>query len=439
MHSRTLLAETISNPAIPKSKKNLISKDTRALHRVIGTILMLFTLYFGATGSMIQMVDIKAVLSHAAATDPEMLAIRESIDGTPNYSVIQATDYAAPALPGNFDFNMALANVLKTARSSTGDNANLKYVELRVVEGKPIGIVQASDGKANRMLRIDPASGTLLPNPAPRPRTRPAPSMHNVFKRWHRLQQFNLGDQWEWINGAIGIGLFLMIITGIVLYFRLLRARSRAGLKSFFWSAGGLWRSVHRSVSVVAAAFLLVVSISGTLLSIDSVGLGLYMNAHQDPSKPGRQFPAGMVGDLSSPLADAELPAMLQTTLSSFRADKADAPIKVLRLRYYSGQPQGLLIYGGGEDTGQIVYNTSTGRQTSTTEPGYPYTGFPLGWKWHELVKQIHRGDILGIPGRFMDLFAAFSLVFLSASGLVMYLDVWRKRRRTGKISPFWI
>jgi len=433
------LAETISKASITRTKKSLLSADTRPLHRIIGTIVLLFTLYFGVTGSLIQMVDIKAVLSHAAATEPEMLAIRESIDGTPNYSVIQAADYTAPALPGNFDFNAALANVLKTARSSAGANANLKYVELRVLDGKPIGIVQASDGKTNRMLRVDPATGTPLPNPPPRQRIRPAPSMHNVFKRWHRLQAFGLGDESEWINGLVGIGLFLMIITGIVLYFRLLRARSRAGLKSFFWSAGGFWRSLHRGVSIVAAAFLLVVSISGTLLSIDSVGLGLYMSAHQDPAKPGRQFPAGMVGDLSSPLTDAELPAMLQTTLSSFHAEKSGTPIKVLRLRYYSGQPQGLLIYGSGADTSQIVYNTSTGRRTSTTEPGYPYTGFPLGWKWHELMKQIHRGDIIGIPGRFMDLFAAFSLVFLSASGLVMYLDVWKKRRRTGKSSPVWV
>lgn len=418
--------------------KRLVAKDTRPLHRIIGTIILLFTMYFGATGSIMQMVDLKAVLSHAAATDPEMLAIRESIDGTPNYSVIQATDYAAPALPDNFDFNAALASVLTTARSSAGSDATLKYVELRVLDGKPIGLVQASTGGPNKLLRVDPVTGTLLPNPPPRPRTRPAPSLHNQWKRWHRLQQLGLGDEWEWINGVVGIGLFLMIITGIVLYFRLLKARSRAGLKGFFWSAGSRWRSLHRWVAIVAAVFLLNVSISGTLLSIDSVGLGIYMKSHQDPSKPGRQFPFGMVGDLSSPLQDAQLPAMLQSTLSSFHAEHSSSPVKVLRLRYYNGMPQGLVIYGAGDDTRQVVYNTATGTRTSTTEPGYPYTGFPLGWKWHELVKQIHRGDIIGIPGRFMDLFAGFSLVFLSLSGLVMYLDLWRRRRRAGKSAPFW-
>ena len=432
------MASTVPEASVRKPRKGLFSKDLRPFHRILGSIILIFTAYFGVTGIMVQLVDIKAVLSHAAATDPEMLAIRESIDGTPNYSVITAPDYAAPPLPDGLNYNRALAAVLTTARSSAGTGAILKYVELRMVDDKPLALVLSSDGKTNKVLRIDPVSGTSLPNPPPRPRSRPAPSLHNTFKRWHRLQQFNVGDQWQAVNGLVGVCLFMMIITGIVLYFRLLNARSRAGLKGFFWSSGGFWRSFHRGLSIVAAVFLLVVSVSGALMAMDSVGLGIYTSTHQDPSKPGRQFPFGMVGDLSSPLQDAQLPTMLQSTLFAFRSEHSTAPIKVLRLRYYSGMPQGLIIYGTGNDTKQIVYNTATGKLTSTTEPDYPYTGFPMGWKWHELVKQIHRGDILGIPGRFMDLFAGFSLVFLSVSGLVMYLGIWNKRRKAGKPSPIW-
>jgi len=99
--------------------------------------------------------------------------------------------------------------------------------------------------------------------------------------------------------------------------------------------------------------------------------------------------------------------------------------------------PQGVLITGG-DDTQQLVFNADTGKRASMTEPGYPYTGFPFGWEEHELVKKIHRGDALGIPGRLMDLFAGFSLVFLSASGLVMYLDLLRRRRRSGRNQLFW-
>jgi hypothetical protein len=37
-----------------------------------------------------------------------------------------------------------------------------------------------------------------------------------------------------------------------------------------------------------------------------------------------------------------------------------------------------------------------------------------------------------------MDLFAGFSLVFLSASGVIMYVDLLRRRRRVGRKQMFW-
>jgi hypothetical protein len=202
------------------------------------------------------------------------------------------------------------------------------------------------------------------------------------------------------------------------------------------WSGGGWWRSLHRWVSITAAVFLLFVSVTGTLLSIDSFALGLYQVTHKSAGKYSR-FPIGMIGDYSSPLADAKVPAMLEATISAYRATQGDRPIKVLRLRIFSGMEQGVIVTGG-EDTRQLVFNAVNGKSAGMTEPGYPYTGFPFGWEEHELVKQIHRGDAFGIPGRLMDLFAGFSLVFLSASGLIMYVDLLRRRRRGGRKQLFW-
>ena len=448
----------------------------RPFHRILGTILLLFTLYLGVTGLMVQSVDLRAILSHAAATDPEMMAIRESIDGTGNFAVIQPTDYAAPALPDGFDFNAALATVLKSARSSVG-GAPLKYVEVRVVDGKPIGQVQAGvnnnaggnnnpGGRGNNngggnargnnngggngnngggnggrnngtILRFDIATGAALPSPPPRPRGGNPPSLHGVFKKWHRAQFISgaIGDAEEVVNALIGIGLGVMVVTGLVMYFQLLRARRRAGLNAIFWSAGGWWRSLHRWVSIVAAVFLLVVSISGTLLSFDTVALGVYGLIH---SGAGSRFPSGMSADLSSPLPDSKLPAMLATTLSSYHAAEGNTPIKVLRLRYFSGMPQGVILTGGPDETRQLAYNTDTGEVAHMTEKSYPYMGFPFGWREHEYMKQIHRGDALGLPGRLMDVFAGLSLVFLSASGLYMYVDLLRRRRRGGRTQLFW-
>lgn len=413
------------------SKANPTTANVRPVHRIVATIIMLFTLYIGTTGLLIQSVDLRAITSHAAATDPEMMAIRESLDGTGNFAVIQPTDYAAPALPESFDLNTAMSTLLKSARSSTGNSAPLKYLELRVIDGKPIGLAQAGGpnnpggnsgnnnpggnnnaggnngggggngggpNNGNIMVRVDPATGSLLPNPPPRPRGRPAQSMHSVFKKWHRLQFLPgyFGDLSEAFNALIATGLGVMVVTGVVLYFQLLRARRRAGLNTLFWSAGGWWRSLHRSVAVVAAVFLLVVSISGTLLSIDTVALGVYGATHTNAGRYAR-FPYGMTADLSSPLPDSKIPAMLATTLSAYHAAEGNTPIKVLRLRYFSGMPQGVILTGG-DDTRQLVYNAETGKTAHMTESSYPYQGFPFGWREHEYMKQIHRGDARAFP-----------------------------------------
>ena len=53
-------------------------------------------------------------------------------------------------------------------------------------------------------------------------------------------------------------------------------------------------------------------------------------------------------------------------------------------------------------------------------------------------MKQLHRGDYFGIPGRMPDLFAGLSMIYLSISGLVMYVDLWRRRRNAGRRGMLW-
>lgn len=137
-------------------------------------------------------------------------------------------------------------------------------------------------------------------------------------------------------------------------------------------------------------------------------------------------------------MKDAELPGMLKVTLDAERAHAGNVPIKVVRLRYYAGMPQGVLVTGG-DDNKQMVYNAQTGRAVSETEPGYPPVGFPFGWQAHQLAKNVHRGGVIGLPGRFMDLFAGFAMFYLSVSGIWIYIDLWRRRNKAGKPAPIWV
>jgi hypothetical protein len=410
-------------------RKKVGNRNVRPIHRIIGIGILIGTLYLAVTGSVMQSVDLRAILSHAPGTDKEMVQVREGINGPGNFAVIQPADYEAAPLPANFDFQAALATVLDGARGVAGASAPFQYVDLRVAGGKPVGVVRAGD----QIIRVDAASGIALPNAA-----RPAEqqkSIHLTFKVLHVLRGTS-----NWItllHVIVGAGLFVMTITGLVLYFQLLGARRRAGLKGFFWSAGGLWRSFHRGVSILAAVFLLVISASGTMLAIDALGLGVYRATHKNAGRYA-QFPIGAIGDFSSPLPDARLPAMLQTTLSAGQGIGGASPIKAVRLRFFAGIPQGVLIAGNGNDTQQLVFNADTGRRMNITEPEYPKTHYYLGWQEHETMKKIHRGDAFGVTGRVMDLFAGLSLIYLSISGGVMYLNLWWRRRRGGRTALFW-
>ncbi len=398
----------------------------RSIHRIVAILVGFFVLYLGVTGVLTQGVDIGAIVSHAPATDPNMKAIRESIDGTPNFAVIDTPDYAALPLPAGLDIKSALTRAMVSAQADTRPDRPLKFIEFRVVGGAPV--VQALAG--DHLLRFDAVTGQRLADmPVVKASGGPEQSLHRTMKSWHRLQ--GLSDWMLWLEILVGIGLGVLVVTGLIEYVRLLQARARVDRRALFWSSGGLLKSLHRAIALVSSIFLMVVTVSGTLLSIDSFVLQIYRATV--PSEMIHGFPAGMSADYSTPLAASELPGMLDATLAAYQAAEGVRPIKVIRLRYFGGMAQGVIVTGGPATT-QILFNTATGRRVSMTEPGYPRTGFPFGWEEHELMKRIHRGDVFGLTGRFMDLFAGLSLIYLSASGLWMYIDLKRRRGavRTG-------
>jgi len=402
----------------------------RTIHRITMMFAVLFTLYMGVTGTIIQAIDLGAILKHAPATDPNILSIREGISGPNNFQVIAPADYTAATLPPGFNVADGFATVIKAARNAVS-GAVLDYIELRVADRKPVGQVLAN----GQVLRFDAATGAALPPPAPAVATdMPGGprSPHDQVKSFHRMDAY--GDWALTINFASGLGLFVMVITGLVLYFKLLFARARLGRRGLFWTGGGDWRVLHRAVSVIAALFVLVVSVTGMLLSFDNITVALAAHA-RGGQEMGATSP--VMVRASSPIVDADLPAMLRTTLAAFENAAPDTGIRVIRLRYFGGMPQGVVITGDPQAR-QLVWNAATGRTAHEYEKGYPVTGFRFGWDEHEIVKQIHRGDYFGLTGRWVDLFAGLSLIFLSCSGPVMYFDMWSKRRVLGRSVWFW-
>jgi uncharacterized iron-regulated membrane protein len=229
-----------------------------------------------------------------------------------------------------------------------------------------------------------------------------------------------------------GLAFMVLIVTGLIHYLRLFRQRRKMGKGSLFWRDGGSWwRILHRWAALLSIIVVASMSITGSLMAINSFGSVLYGRLH-----PRHGAPSPTTGDFSTPLRDAELPAMTNATLTAFHNDRPDVGIKVLRLRYFAGYAQGIVV-AADRDTTQLVYNTATGAKMSLSERGYPHTDV-LGWEWNQRLKQIHRGDILGMSGRWIVAVSAFALIYMAISGIVLYYQAWMRRVRSGRRSLLW-
>ena len=405
----------------------------RSLHRIGGLFVMLLMLWLGTTGSLIQSQDLGAIFRQAPQSDPTQLSMAEGMYGQSNYNALQLRDIDAPALPADLDIRQAIGTVLLASHGPRSEGeADLNpvaWVELRMNAGAPIGQVMAG----TTLHAFDAQSGepvaAVPPIPFPQGARLP-PSLRQNVKILHRF--WNRGDvpgvYFEFLSGLV---LWTLLVTGLVMYFRLLAARAKIGRSQIFWLTGGKWRGLHRAVSVVAAAFLACMAFSGTWIGFESSWSALH---RPDVPAPGvRRNPI----DFIIPLRDGEVQAMTATTLDVMHRLHPGMPIKVIRLRKFGTMKQGVVIVGG-ERTNQLVFDAEAGEPASLSEPSYPRSNFPFGVQVHEDIKHFHSGEMFGVTGRLMNLFAGLSLVFLDVSGLVVYLQMWNRRRAAGRGGLLW-
>jgi hypothetical protein len=393
----------------------------RQAHRYIAVFAVFIGLFIATTGLIVQTMDLGALLGGAPATNPTIKSIHSGLDGPPNFKVIRTPDYAASALPAGFDFDRALATTLGAARGKFGD-VPFSFLELRMDGNRPIGRI----GSKGQQYSFDLATGAAVGGPSPivfEPNS--TPSTRGTVKDIHRMRWF--GGWGVFVDALFGLVICAMLFTGLRLYFQLLKARRRMKRKSLFWKAGGWWRTLHRGTSIVAAAFLIVIATSGTILSISSMGVVI---ADWGKGRPGLKL------DVSAPLIDADLPHLLHNTLDAFAKKDPGAGVKVIRLRYFAGMAQGIVLSGA--DTHQYVFDAITGREAWLYEHGYPETGQTFGWQADETFKMIHRGDYFGLPGRIFSLLSGLGLLYLCISGALMYWELYRSRRARGKKAVFW-
>lgn len=403
----------------------------RTIHRITAILSVAIMLYIGVTGTWMQVLDLRALYANAGPLDPTMRSIREGLGGEPNYAVKRTEDFFAPALPAGLDYAKAMDTTLAGYHRQY-PAGEVRYAELASREGEIVGRVHDAGGASHVYAVSDgaPLGSTVREEP-----DHPPPNLRETIKQWHRMWVLgpNVGT---FVDLACGLVLWALIVTGLVFYWRLYKMRRKIRKPQPFWSAGGQMRTWHRAIAVAASVFIVMMAGSGTLIAFESAFASFhFLRPGPVPGMSVAEW--GMKGDMSKPLDDAEVAGMTGATLTAFAKDQPGVAIRRLRVRQFARMAQGVVITDGAEPR-QLVYNLTTGAPASLSEPEYPFSGFPFGVQMHEDIKRFHRGDLLGMPGRWMNLLSGFALIFLSVSGIVMYLDMWRKRRAGGRRAFIW-
>lgn len=400
-------------------------------HRWASLLAGIVILYIAATGLWMQSLDLWAQVTHAPTSNPTIQEFRQHLNGADNYAVISDPDYTERALPTALDASTTLSQVAQMARKAD-PKSPMRLIELRMTGDTVTGHVAM--GKQHML--FDAKTGARLPDSLLPPKNPNAinEGIRPQIKSWHKFA-FNkvMLQKASTINLLAGIAVFVLMVTGLTQYVRLLKVRRKIGKPQLFWKAGGTWRRLHRWTAVVFAVVIVWLTVTGMLMAVSDIGA-----AWAEWKSPRDQRPMNPdKSDYSTPIKDAEIPGMAHATLVAFDRDYPGVPMRVLRLRYFAGYAQGAVVTGE-EHPVQHVFNTKTGSEMGVTEPGYPITNFPFGWQWHQTVKKLHRGDYFGLTGNWIEWLGGVALLYFSVSGLWMYWEMWRKRAKSGRTDLVW-
>ena len=345
-----------------------------------------------------------------------------------NDAAVTAVPIPDPAqLAAGIDTALAAAGAMQIASVDlrmTGDTPRLQFAE--------------ASGKRDTELRFYAATGApMTPLVADGNPDAPQPAYvgkRNTLKAWHRGNIIGLPGQF--IGLFTGLALIVLVVTGVWLYFQIWNARSRAGRGGFFWNSNdSLWRRLHRWISIVAAAFILNIAVTGTILAYGEIQLDIFLFYHIGINPYPRPSPLPPVSAGALP---GNVNAMLQGSYAAALQAHPGARVTSIELVQRDGVPKAIVVLGGAAPQ-TLAFNAQSGAPVSDWETSGIQVGNGYFADWHQALKRIHRGDIIGhFGGRYLDLTAGFALLYLVISAFVMYTDMFRKRRKAGRRQWFW-
>lgn len=385
------------------------------------TVFIVMLSYWTLSGLLMAIYD---------ATDQHQVWAIEG--GGPSARLNDAAVTAA-AIPDPSQLATGISNALTVAGAMP-----IASVDLRMTGTLPRLEFAEASGKRDTMLRFYAATGAPMTalvadgNPdAPRP---DYVNQRNTLKAWHRGNIAGLFGQF--IGLFTGLALITLVVTGVIMYFQIWGARRKVGKGSFFWnSKDSLWRRLHRWVSIVAAALILNIAVSGTILAYGEIQLDIFLFYHIGINPYPRPSPLPPVSAGTLP---KDVNAMMQVAYSAARAEHPAGRVTSIELVQRDGLPKAIVVLGGATPQ-TLAFNAQSGAPLSDWETTGTQVGTGYFADWHQALKRIHRGDIIGsFVGRYIDMIAGLALLYLVVSAWVLYTDMFRKRRQLGRGKLFW-
>lgn len=378
------------------------------VHSWVGLIISVILGLIGITGAMLAFEDeiVASLNTDVAKVDPRPAPVL-----TPDALVaaLQATP-GAPKVGGLTLFNEAGAAVrVRFARGEGGDRSSV-YVD--PYDGHVVSVVHGAEFFA-----------TLR-------------SLH----RWLLLPGGGNGYG-RWITGIAVLGLFFLLVSGLVVRWPRRASSAKVWLKPNFAGRGrALWFSLHSVFGTWILAVYTVTVLTGMWWSFDWYKDGATWLLSSKPAATASARGPRPAGEPKGegkrePRGDARAaqPLALDRVWSTFLADQGSR-YEAATLQLPNGAGTVVRVRSVAKDAphdearDEFRIDGATGRMVSAER----YNDRTFGEKILTGVLYIHRGAFLGLPGRILFMIAAAMMPFFMVTGFILYFSR-RKLRAMSK------
>ncbi|APO56850.1 PepSY domain-containing protein [Bradyrhizobium diazoefficiens] len=372
----------------------------RQVHSIAGLALALLLSLIALTGAIMSFED--EIVDHL------------------NASIMQVLPRSTPALMPD-----ELVARLKAAQA-------FGKVSAVTLSSDPAAAVHVRFGRDEQGGR--PASLYLDPYDA---RVLGSPRGEEFFATVRRLHRWLLipGDAKGWgrqVTGVAALGLIVMLVSGLVLRWPRRAGSVKMWLKPNLGLSGrGLHRTLHAVIGTWVLPIYLVMTLTGLWYSFDWYKDGvawLLSRPHVAAAKMQPKMPAKAprVAAVSEPAR----PIGFDQAWTTFKREEGDRFSRAL-LTLPAGPGTAIRIRSWGKDStleatrDEFRVDAATGQLVAADR----YADKTFGEKIIAAVYDIHRGAILGWPGKLAFMIAAALMPLFAITGLLLYLSRRRLRR----------